>query len=52
MYCLTATQDNLVEVGQPFPWIELVDFNRDSMIDLAFFTPDGKITVLYNQYTA
>lgn len=29
-----------------------MDFNRDAMIDLAFFTPDGQITVLYNQYTA
>ena len=34
------------------PLIELVDFNRDSMIDIAFFAPDGSLTVLYNQYTA
>jgi hypothetical protein len=51
-YCLTATQDVLVEQGQPFPLIELQDVNRDSMIDIAFFTPDGMLTVLYNQYTA
>lgn len=34
------------------PLIELQDFNRDSMIDIAFFTPDGTATILYNQYTA
>lgn len=34
------------------PLIELADFNRDSMIDIAFFTPEGTVTVLYNQYTA
>jgi hypothetical protein len=34
------------------PLIELQDFNRDSMIDLAFFTPDGTVTILYNHYTA
>lgn len=22
------------------------------MVDLAFFTPDGTLTILYNQYTA
>jgi hypothetical protein len=31
------------------PLIELQDFNRDSMIDLAFFSADsGEVTVLYN----
>jgi len=34
------------------PLIELVDFNRDSMIDIAFFTPEGELTVIYNQYSA
>lgn len=47
-YCLTATQDQIVESGVTMPLIELGDFNRDSMIDIAFFTPDGTVTVLYN----
>ena len=51
-YCLTGTQDQIVAAGTKMPLIELVDFNRDGMIDIAFFTPDGSLTVLYNQYTA
>ena len=32
------------------PLIELQDYNRDGMIDIAFFTEDGYLTVLYNEY--
>lgn len=49
-YCLTSTQDQIVASGTEMPLIELQDFNRDGMIDIAFFTTEGYLTVLYNEY--
>jgi hypothetical protein len=51
-YCMSGTKGAIVNDGESLPLIELVDFNRDSMLDLAFYSPDGTITVLYNQYKA
>lgn len=51
-YCLSGTQGQIVGAGEDLPLIELQDFNRDSMVDIAFYSPDGNITVLYNQYKA
>ena len=32
------------------PLIEIADINRDGMMDLAFMTDDGELTILYNKY--
>ena len=32
------------------PLLEIADINRDGMMDLAFMTEDGKLTILYNKY--
>jgi hypothetical protein len=45
---MSGTKGAIVNDGESLPLIELVDFNRDSMLDLAFYSPDGTITVLYN----
>lgn len=34
------------------PLIEITDVNRDGMVDLAFMTSDGEVTILYNKYEA
>ena len=34
------------------PFVELGDFNRDGMTDLAFVTDTGVLNVLLNQYTS
>lgn len=34
------------------PLIEIADVNRDGMIDIAFMTGEGDLTVLYNKYEA
>ena len=34
------------------PLIEIAHVNRDGMMDLAFMTADGELTVLYNKYGA
>ena len=38
--------------GQEMPLIEMADVNRDGMMDLAFMTAEGELTVLYNKYSA
>jgi len=60
-YCLSTQDGQLVSPtdirsGQtgsaPMPFIELADFNRDGMTDLAFSTEKGVLNVLLNQFTA
>ena len=34
------------------PFIEIADFNRDGMVDLAFATESGDLNVLFNQFSA
>ena len=34
------------------PFIEFADFNRDGMIDMAFASESGTLTILYNQFSA
>ena len=60
-YCLAAQNGQLVApndvrsgttTAAPMPLIELADFNRDGMTDLAFASETGVLTILYNQFTA
>ena len=48
-FCL-ASQDGKIKESGAMPLIEIADINRDAMMDLAFMTDDGKLTILYNQY--
>ena len=34
------------------PFMEFADFNRDGMIDMAFASESGVLTILYNQFSA
>ena len=34
------------------PFLELADFNRDGMIDMAFATETGELNILFNQKTS
>ena len=34
------------------PFIEMADFDRDGMTDIAFASETGVLTVLFNQYSA
>lgn len=62
-YCLVSSQDgnimnskrklneNNKVISNDMPMIEINDFNRDGMHDIAFMDPNsGNLTILYNQY--
>ena len=58
MYCLASQNGQLVDPNDVrdassgsarMPMIELADFNRDGMIDMAFATDKGVLNILFNQ---
>ena len=58
MYCLSGQSGQLVDPSDVrdastgsarMPMIELGDFNRDGMIDMAFATDKGVLNILFNQ---
>lgn len=57
MYCLSSQNGKLVEPtdirssqtgSAPMPFIEIADFNRDGMLDMAFATEKGVLSILLN----
>jgi len=61
MYCLSSQNGKLVEPtdirssqtgSAPMPFIEIADFNRDGMLDMAFATEKGVLNILLNQLSA
>jgi hypothetical protein len=60
MYCLASQDGQLVNPkdtlesragSAAMPLIEIADFNRDGMLDLAFVTEKGVLNVLLNNYS-
>ena len=50
---LVAPTDTRGSSGSaPMPFLELADFNRDGMIDMAFATEKGELNILFNQFTS
>ena len=57
MYCLSNQNGKLVAPSDmrplktgssPMPFMELADFDRDGMTDIAFTSETGVLTVLFN----
>ena len=57
MYCLSSQNGKLVSPSDvrpsktgssPMPLIEMADFDRDGMTDIAFASETGVLTVLFN----
>jgi len=51
-YCLAAQNGQVVADGETIPLLEITDVNRDGMLDLAFMSSEGDVTILYNKYAA
>lgn len=52
-FCLAAQNGQITAQGSgQMPLIEIADVNRDGMMDIAFMTAQGELTVLYNKYDA
>ena len=60
-YCLSTQDGKLVDPtdirssqtgSAPMPLIEIADFNRDGMLDLAFASEKGVLNILLNQFDA
>ena len=61
-YCLSGQSGKLVDPktdkmstrqgSTPMPFIEIADFNRDGMLDLAFTTETGVLNILLNQFSS
>ena len=59
-YCLASQDGKLVDPADTrgtsgsaaMPFLELADFNRDGMIDMAFATETGELNILFNQKTS
>ena len=59
-YCLASQDGKLVDPtdtlattgSAAMPFLELADFNRDGMIDMAFATEKGELNILFNQFTS
>lgn len=60
-YCLAAQNGQLVDPkdtlggrtgSATMPFIEIADFNRDGMFDMAFVSESGVLNVLFNKYQA
>ena len=57
MYCLSTQNGQLVDPkdirstqtgSAPMPFIEIADFNRDGMLDMAFASEKGVLNILLN----
>lgn len=58
-YCLASQDGKLVDStdtrgtgSASMPFLELADFNRDGMIDMAFASETGVLNILFNQFTS
>ena len=63
MYCLSSQNGKLVDPSDirptqtdiysaPMPFIEIADFNRDGMLDMAFVSDTGVLNILLNQFSS